>query len=462
MGARKTLNFGFNGSKPMEVSEGISLEQDAESLSNIKAHEEIRKSIIAYLTAARNLLSGKYTHLQNYAPRHLINPGQVLVLVCPNGIVIRYEEMGSEFKVYLGKRGDALFDNVLRLSQGVLRCFKSGEKELLSVPNGVEVRFMVISPHGELVKRDGMDDVFRLWFDCEISDSNVRNVPIARPYCSLSIRNKFDMRLHGELLADHGGREPQPFIARTSVVLPLGWQCIEVYTDIKVEDWKEENAPVWAELDILSSVASAQVSDSEFNSIDTNAKSRSRYKKLLDEFKNLLDSNPTREQELHAFLQKNPFLLCPANTGIWSKVHFGDKVSDFVIRDANLDYILIEIERSTLALFKEDGHQTASVTHACNQVVEWKRYIAENLSTVRGELKFPTMRPNPLAWVVIGRSCRLSDSNKKMLSQINDDHPKTQIMTYDDVYANARSVVENLFGPLDFGGPDVEIVYPQK
>jgi len=102
-----------------------------------------------------------------------------------------------------------------------------------------------------------------------------------------------------------------------------------------------------------------------------------------------------REEELQVFLADHPQLLCTAYTRVWPKLALGSYNADFVFHEAAGDYLLVELERSTLRLFRSDGHQTAELTHAHGQVCNWKRYIEDNLSTVQRELGLTGLSSNP-------------------------------------------------------------------
>ena len=61
--------------------------------------------------------------------------------------------------------------------------------------------------------------------------------------------------------------------------------------------------------------------------------------------------------------------------------------------------------------------------------------------------------------IVIGRSAHLTSENRGMLTAIENQTPKLKIMTFDDVLANARAVVENTLGPLWDMGPSTQVFY---
>jgi hypothetical protein len=67
---------------------------------------------------------------------------------------------------------------------------------------------------------------------------------------------------------------------------------------------------------------------------------------------------------------------------------------------------------------------------------------------------------NPRSLIVIGRAGTLSEDNRRKLATIEGQIPRLRILTYDDLIQGARAVAENLFGPLDIAGQNVEVYYP--
>jgi Domain of unknown function (DUF4263) len=104
------------------------------------------------------------------------------------------------------------------------------------------------------------------------------------------------------------------------------------------------------------------------------------------------------------FLKDNPSFLEPTFARIWPKLPFGKHVTDFVIRRASGDYLLVELENPRKPLFTKAGRrQTAKLTQAIDQILDWYRYVEENLSTVRRELGLDGITANPKALVRSGR-----------------------------------------------------------
>lgn len=172
-----------------------------------------------------------------------------------------------------------------------------------------------------------------------------------------------------------------------------------------------------------------------------------------------MDSDPDREEVLQSFLTKNPLLLSPTYEAMWLKLAFGSTKSDFVFREAGGEYVLIELERSTHKLFRQDGQPTSAFTHARGQTQDWKRYIEDNLSTVQTELGLAGISTNPKTIVVMGRSKDLSDANRRKLTTIENEAPRLKVLTYDDVYERARALGENILGPLKGEVGNTQVYY---
>ena|SRR5215472_14122777 len=155
-------------------------------------------------------------------------------------------------------------------------------------------------------------------------------------------------------------------------------------------------------------------------------------------------------------------LLCPTHIAVWPKLQLGGRVSDFVFREATGDYLLVELERSTHSLFRQDGHPTSELTHAQGQITDWKRYLEDNLTTVQRELNLSSISPNPKSLIVIGRSQSLSPRDRRKLRTMENERPKLKISTYDDIYDAAKAVIENLLGPLWEQTGNTQIYYIKR
>jgi antiviral defense system Shedu protein SduA len=457
---RKKGQLTLEGANPMsfvEVNEGPSEPWSPQQEAIVDA---VSSAVKSYLKNTETLASEKYAHLRDKIPEYLSNPGQVLVAVCNDGVVIRYEKkIRTERKLAITVMRQGIAEVAALLSQNLVH-IQSPDSPLPQNENfGVEFKLTLHSPSAETSK-----DIIatRIWFQVRPVLVTQEELPGAKPYCLLSVRNGLVLEIHGELVSEAGAaRSSQPFIARSPMRLMAGWDCIEVFPGFKAEMWNANFAPLWAESDVLSAALIAHSQDAQLSTLDPRASARRQYAALLAAFKALLDSNPEREQALQAFLQENPVLLCPTHVRVWPKLALGSKVTDFVFCDATQDYLLVEIERSILALFRQDGHPTAHLTHAHGQIIDWKRYLEDNLQSVQRELGLTGITANPNGLLVIGRSRTLSVSDRRKLQTMTNESPKLRIMTYDDVYENAKAVFENLLGPIWDTGGDTQIYYPR-
>ncbi len=147
----------------------------------------------------------------------------------------------------------------------------------------------------------------------------------------------------------------------------------------------------------------------------------------------------------------------------WSKLRLGERVTDFVFREPANEYLLVELESPLRELFRKDGQQREELTHAFNQILDWRTYIEDNLRTVQDDLGLTKISSNPNSLIVIGRSLSLTEENRRKLVTLQNQIPKLRILTYDDLIQSTKALAENLFGPLDITGENIELYFaPNK
>jgi hypothetical protein len=460
---RKKGQLRLDGANPMEI-----VESDDGPVELWTPEQELLVAAVSsafkrYVKAAEALASGKYASLRDKIPDYIANPGQLFIAVCTDGIVVRYEKKTTTTTTAECKFATtAVSKNIAQFATMLSQNLVHIESPDLPVPDGknfgLEYKLTLHSPS----KQTQQDLVAtRFWFQVKpLVQPDIRPIG-AKPFCLLSVRNTLALEIHGEYFSGAGSDEAgKQFVARSQIRLMAGWDCIEVFPGIDSKMWNADFAPIWAEHDLLGAALIAQTQDAQLSTLDPRASARRQYAKLLAEFKTLLDSNPEREQALQTFLQDNPVLLSPNHVKMWPKLAIGAKVTDFVFADATNDYLLVEIERSTFTLFRQDGHPTAELTHAHGQIIDWKRYLEDNLQTVQRELGLTGITTNPNGLVVMGRSHTLSTSDRRKLQTMSNESPKLRVMTYDDVYESAKAVFENLLGPMWDQGGDTQIYFP--
>ncbi len=445
--AVKKGTISFVGDKPMQFADNTTVGVPSLTPDQQQTIGVLTKVIREYREAAKNLLSGKYSHLKEFAPEYLADPGNIMLACCNDGVVIRYERKSeSPPKIISCWMPEDLPKVAAVLSQNLIQCHASRQFKSTVETTGAEIKLSVTNPDSSYEKELLS---IRLGFDVVIDRPEHIAAPPHKPFCLSSVRNTLEIGFGGELVStEKKFGEGLRFLTRSKLRLPVGWECIEIYPFIDLDAWKPEFAPAWAENDILAAVVTEQIRESHFQSLDPKAEARKQYGALLRDFKALLDSEPEQEEVLQVFLKKHPFLLCPTHTKMWPKLPLGAKKTDFVFRDATSDYLLVELEKSTHSIFRQDGHPRGELNTAIGQITDWKRYVEDNLRTVQQELGLTGISANPQSLVVIGRSHTLTAKNRRTLSTMYNEQPKLKIVTYDDVYDNAKAVIENLLGPI--------------
>ena len=108
-------------------------------------------------------------------------------------------------------------------------------------------------------------------------------------------------------------------------------------------------------------------------------------------------------------------------------------MTDFAILDANDRLLLIELEKPGLQLFKQNGHPTAKLMHAYEQVRDWLHEYSKHRGAVLEGMELDSRDIRSVRGVVIaGRSKRLSE---KHLQRHLEKPPFSEIefMTLDEL-----------------------------
>ena len=430
----------FDGVRPMDI---VLPTEDIPEIGEVQQRmlEAVGATLRAYLNAAGELLQGSCAHLRDFVPGYLSTPGNVLASCCPDGVAIRFEEGIGESRVIAAWSDQPLVELVPMMSQNLIRCHTDRASAASAPATGMLLTLFSEGP--DATSRTDIASI-RLCFDAIIERPERLPSAPQKPFCLLSVRNALEINVVLQPKDSPGER----VILRTPVRAPVGWGCIEVYPFFDVEQWKPEYALVWAERDILGYVVTYQLTEGHYSSLDPNAGARQNFGALLKAYKDLLDSEPEREEILQRFLHDHPALLCPAHVKMWPKLALGARKTDFVFQEATGDYLLVELERSTYRLFLQGGDPSRELDHARSQIIDWKRYLEDNLSTVQREVGLTSISTNPKSLIVIGRTKSLTLENRRKLVAIENESPRLKIMTYDDVYDNAKAVIENLLGPI--------------
>ncbi len=178
----------------------------------------------------------------------------------------------------------------------------------------------------------------------------------------------------------------------------------------------------------------------------------------ITEFEALLaTSSGAVEDVFHQFLKNNPILLDPIGKVV-SKPRLtypNGKTSpdgktyvepDFIVVSPSGSYRLIEIERASKNLATKAGHARQDLTQAAFQIAEWKQFIAQNYHVL--EDRFPNISENSPSAIILSRTTQIgfeSDAAlRNKVDQLRRQFNVDEILTYDDVLKNARSLYDKL------------------
>jgi Shedu protein SduA, C-terminal len=419
----------------------------------------IGRTLDAYTRAARKLVEGKYASQRDIVPSHMRAASTINIIRCTDGIFVRYDAAPEgEEKIGLFSSDASLADVAPQFSEQLIY-FPADPKTYIPSPGGLEIALVITDP------KTGAADVpirLRPLIYGRVAPSGFKMpLPPARPPCLISVSNESDFYLDGILVPsdttlESAGPEAVQFTVHNRARLPVGWEAIEIYPQLGEDHWKPEYAPIWAELDILAAIAQKNAVTLRLNRLDSRGATRKHYAALLREFETLLDGP---EEPMHQFLKQHPELLCPTHERMWSKLPFGNRVSDFVFREPYNDYLLVEIEAPSRELFRKDGQQREELTHAINQIDDWIQFVADNKHKVEEELGLVGISVNPRSLIVIGRSASLTGENRRKINTTEAQRSKLRILTYDDLLASCRAHLERILGPLALGEQSVEIYY---
>jgi hypothetical protein len=222
-----------------------------------------------------------------------------------------------------------------------------------------------------------------------------------------------------------------------SVIWKSGWEKVRITTCAGKDFWSIGSAVNDALLEVQS-YATPHLMKLEDQSPNTLL---IELEKVIGGFKDLLDT-ATREEDLQQYLNNNPVLLSPSALRITPQVRLGSEYrTDFVIEVLAENYILVEIERCEHKLFTQGGNPTHELTHAIQQVRDWRQWVHDNVSYARNSL--PGIN-DPDGLVIIGRQKDLSVIDKRRLDRLNREQPHITVLTFDDLFNCAKQYLSNL------------------
>jgi hypothetical protein len=204
---------------------------------------------------------------------------------------------------------------------------------------------------------------------------------------------------------------------------------------------RREVAPDGSDRSHVSIHDEADIRDGEIQVLrDVVHDARQALLELAQQFEKVLDI-AIAEEELQTFLRDNPGLLDLRAVRVIPKVKLGaEYVTDFVVQLPGDEYLLVEIERASHALYTQANNPTAQLTHAMQQVEDWLEWAYDNLTYLRSQ--FPGIH-EPRGLVVIGRGSTLTEKSRRALRRRNV-MSRIQVITYDELLEGVRRIAANL------------------
>jgi anti-sigma B factor antagonist len=165
----------------------------------------------------------------------------------------------------------------------------------------------------------------------------------------------------------------------------------------------------------------------------------------LQEFQDLINSESSREEDIHGFLEKNPtFLLGEGYRELHSKVLLeregsGPLIPDFILQpfDQELcDLLELKLPSEPLIVGTENRRRFSGAVHAAiAQLRTYRDYFDDRKNRERISSRYGVKVYRPRMSVVIGRLPTLDPLEYR---QIVDGQRDVQIVTYDDLLARAK------------------------
>lgn len=435
--------------KPIEFGEA----DTPAATSTVRGHDGslIGSAMRAYQTSARELIAGQYRALAGHAPAHLAQPCNITVFICNDGTIVRFDasadgQVDTRVRVVpidktLSEWSPLVTDNVVH--------FPPESSEYTPEPCGPAI----VLEHHNYASRECRvleASVPMLFARATFPEGAKVAAPPRKPTALVSLTNELEFTVDGHVLEPESGhatrvRRATDIKVRQIARLSVGWLAIEIFPRLDETYWRPEYAAGWAEADLLQYVAQRQLANSKLAALDPHAAARKSIDALLHEFELLLEGP---EEPAHQFIKQHPQLLSLTHVECWSKLPFGEWFSDFVLREPDGRYVLVELESPQHLLFRKDGHPRQALNHAIGQIADWRSHLEQNLDDVRNRLGLRDISSNPDALIVIGRSSCLSAQNRTKLTTLQNQMPKLRIMTYEDLIGHTRAMAANLFGAV--------------
>ncbi|RYD43878.1 MAG: DUF4263 domain-containing protein [Sphingomonadales bacterium] len=166
---------------------------------------------------------------------------------------------------------------------------------------------------------------------------------------------------------------------------------------------------------------------------------------VLNAFDELINSHANDEPKFQDFLAEHPQLLDPLAIRVWPQPDlFGFREPDYIVQRADGTYMVVEIECPAKKLVTKSNQLSADVTHAEQQVTDYRRNLLQKHADLR--IHLPNFQ-EPDCLVVIGLERALSDGQRQILHDANGSRTYVRIVGFDWLLERARTIASNMAQP---------------
>lgn len=173
---------------------------------------------------------------------------------------------------------------------------------------------------------------------------------------------------------------------------------------------------------------------------------RSSLEDILSRYQELIKNTPP-EEKIQKFIENNPIILhqFPAHKIIFKAPILNKFNTDFVILTPQKELIVIEIEKANTKLLKKDGHITANLNHAFEQVRDWLHCIDEHRLAILEDMNIDKNSVSIVKGVVIaGVDSGYDAAHLRKLK--GADWGRITFLTFDDLTSALNSLIRNIHG----------------
>jgi hypothetical protein len=155
------------------------------------------------------------------------------------------------------------------------------------------------------------------------------------------------------------------------------------------------------------------------------------------------------ESPIQAFFERNPGVLAQLVRGghgrwVFPEARLGSEhIPDFMICDKDsggYHWHLIELENPNYEALTKSGQPTAKLTHAMQQIRDWRIWLRRNIQYAQSELDYLGLDDEFDATIVIGRREAISAENQDRYRELSRE--KAEVMSYDRLLDRVASLAK--------------------